>query len=95
MSKILPRDWSVDFAMDDDCGKSRMKEVANELASLISSLNLGSEKMPIEEFVQLLGEEIVDAKYNIDELVDMAWGTETHLDLDLNEEPMEGNDVDE
>ena len=95
MSKILPRDWSADFAMDDDYGKSRMKEAANELASLISSLNLGSEEMPIEESVQLVGEEIVDAKYNIDELVDMAWGRKTHLDLDLNEEPMEGNDVDE
>ena len=49
--------------------------------------------MRIEEFVQLAGEEIVDAKYNIDELVDMAWGREIHLDLDLNGEPVEGNDV--
>jgi hypothetical protein len=30
-----------------------MKEVENELASLISSLNLGSEEMPVEEYVQL------------------------------------------
>ena len=32
-----------------------MKEVENELASLISSLNLGSEEMHIEEYVQLAG----------------------------------------
>jgi hypothetical protein len=27
--------------------------------------------------------------------MDLAWGREIHLDLDLNEEPMEGNDVDD
>ena len=95
MSKILLADWSVNFAMDDEREKLRMKEATNELASLISSLNLGSEEMPIEEYVQLAGEEIVDAKYNMAELVDLAWGREIHLGLDLNEEPMEGNDVDD
>ena len=39
-----------------------MKEITNELASLISSLNFGSIEMPIEEYVQLVGEEIVDAE---------------------------------
>ena len=28
-------------------------------------------------------------------LGDLAWGREIHLDLDLNEEPMEGNDEDD
>jgi hypothetical protein len=37
------------------------KDATNELASLISSLNLGSEDMPIKEYVQLVGEDIVDA----------------------------------
>ena len=27
--------------------------------------------------------------------MDLAWGTIIHLHLDLNEEPMEGNDVDD
>jgi hypothetical protein len=49
-----------------------MKEATYELASLISSLNLGIEDLPIKEYVQLVGEEIVDAKYNIVELVDLA-----------------------
>ena len=44
--------------------------------------------MPIEEYVQLAGEEIVDAEYIKVELVDLAWGRETHLGLDLNEEPI-------
>ena len=29
------------------------------------------------------------------ELVELAWGREIHLGLDLNEEPMEGSDVDD
>ena len=41
-----------------------MKEGTSELANLISSLNLGNDKMPIEEYLQWVGEEIVDAKYN-------------------------------
>ena len=29
-----------------------------------------------------------DPKYNMVELVDLAWNRELHLGLDLNEEPM-------
>ncbi len=49
MSKILLANWSVDFAMDHKHENERMKEAKNTLPSLISSLNLGSEGMPIEE----------------------------------------------
>ena len=45
--------------------------------------------------MQLLGEEIIDAEYNIVELVDLARGRVIHLGLNLNEEPREGNDVDD
>lgn len=38
----------------------RMKEATNEVASLISSLNIGSEEMPIEDYLQLAREQIVD-----------------------------------
>ena len=41
----------------------------------------GTEEMPIEEYVQLVGEEIVDIVYNMVELVDLAWRRETHLSL--------------
>ena len=44
MSKILLADYSANFAMDDECEKSTMKEAANELASLIFSLKFGSEE---------------------------------------------------
>ena len=39
-----------------------MKEATNELASVISSLKVGSEEIPIQEYLHLVGEEIVDAK---------------------------------
>jgi hypothetical protein len=70
-----------------------MKEATNELATLISYLNLGSEEMPIEEYLQLAVEDIVDAQYNMVELVDLAWGGDIWLGLNLNKEPM--NDVDD
>ena len=50
--------------------------------------------MLIEEYVQLASWEIVDAEHNIAELVDLFQIREIHLGIDLNEEPMEGNDVD-
>jgi hypothetical protein len=39
--------------MDDKHEKLGMKKVTNKLVSLISSLNLGSEEMLIEEYMQL------------------------------------------
>ena len=51
--------------------------------------------MPIEEYLQLAWEEIVDEEYNMGELIILAWSKEIRLGLDFNEEPMEGNDVDD
>ena len=56
MFKILLANSSANFAIDDERKKLRMKEATFELASLISSSNLGSEEMTIEEYVQLAGE---------------------------------------
>ena len=58
--------------MADQHENERMKEATNELASLISSLNLGSVEMPIEEYVQLAREEIVNANYSMAKLVDLT-----------------------
>ena len=77
MSKILTTNWNVDFAIHDEPEKSRMKEATNESASLVSSLNLGNEEMPIEEYVQLAWEEIIYAEYIMAKLVDLAWGRES------------------
>ena len=68
MSKILIVDWSANFAKDHEREKMRMKEATNELISDMSSLNLGREEMPIEEYVQLAREEIVDVEYKMVEL---------------------------
>lgn len=54
------------------------------VVSLISSLTLGSEEMPIAKYVQLAEEKIVDAKYKMVELVGLAWGRELNLVLDQN-----------
>lgn len=51
---------------------------------VIPLLNLGIVEMFIAKYVQLAGEEFVDAKYNIVELLELAWGREIHLALDLN-----------
>ena len=90
MSKILPDNWNADLAMDDKREKLRMKEATNEMASLKSSLNLESDEMPIENYGQQVGDNIVDVENIMVELVDLAWGGENHLGLDLNEEPIEG-----
>jgi hypothetical protein len=56
--------------MNDEHENERMKKATNELASPISFLNLGSVEMPIEEYVQLAREEIVDAKYSMAKFMD-------------------------
>jgi hypothetical protein len=48
--------------MDHEREKLRIKEATCELASLIYSLNLGSKEMPIQEYVQLTKDEIVDVE---------------------------------
>ena len=48
--------------MDDERENERMKAIENVLASHISSLNLGSEEMSNEEYMQLAREEVVDAQ---------------------------------
>ena len=50
-------------------------------------------KCLLNHVVQLAREKIIDAKYNVAELVDLTWEKEIHLDLYLNEKPMEGIDV--
>ena len=69
--------------MDVENENERIKEVRNELASLIFSLNLAITWKPIEEYVQLEREKNVDAKYNMAELVYVAWDREIHFGLEL------------
>ena len=48
--------------------------------------------MPIEK-KERKEEEIVDVECIMVEVVDLSWGRDVHVGLDLNEEPIEGNDV--
>ena len=74
--------------MDHKREKLGMREAINELASFVSSLNLGSEENINEEYVQLVGEKIVNAHHNMAKLMDLAWGRENHLGFNLDKESM-------
>ena len=69
----------------------RIKEATNELASLNSSLNLGSEKCLLKNMCNWH-----ERKFLMPSTTWLSWhgGREIHLGLDLIEEPMEGNDDD-
>ena len=59
MSKILLADLTVDFVMDHEDEDLRMKEAKMKLVSLSSSLNLGSEEMHVQEYVQLTRDKLL------------------------------------
>ena len=46
-----------------------MKEATNQLASRMSSMNLNNEEMPLEEYVQLVGEEIVESNNGVEKFI--------------------------
>jgi hypothetical protein len=75
--------------------KLRMRKATNKVASLNFSLNLGREEMLIESCVQLAREKIVDAKYNVAELVDLTWEKRNPFGFIFDEEPLKGIDVDD
>ena len=81
--------------MNDEREKSRIKETTNELASLISSLNPGSEEMLIEEYCNWHVRKLLMQSTTWLSWMDFAWGREIPLGLDLTEEPMEAKDVDD
>jgi hypothetical protein len=47
-------------------------------------LQLGDDEMPIETYIQMEGEEILELELSVDELVDVASGTNSSHDFDLN-----------
>ena len=59
MSKNLLAHWSANFPRMMNMRNLRMTEGTNELASLASYLNLESEEIFIEEYMQLAGEELL------------------------------------
>jgi hypothetical protein len=45
---------------------------SEELACLIGKLQLSSEEMPVEEYIQMDGEDLIEEELTNSELVDMA-----------------------
>jgi hypothetical protein len=69
-----PIQWNVDFALVDENEKNKMREESHELGALISKLRLGDDKISIETYIQMEGDEIIEVELNTDELVDAALG---------------------
>jgi hypothetical protein len=61
-----------------------MQEESHELGALISKLRLGDDEMSIETYIQIEGEENTELELSIDELVDVALGTNHAHGFDLN-----------
>ena len=61
-----------------------MQKESDELNALIPKLWLCDDEMSIETYIQMEGEEITKLELNINELVDVALGTNYAQDFDLN-----------
>jgi hypothetical protein len=81
---ILLATWNVDFSLVDEREKNRMREESNELGALISKLQLDDDEISIETYIQMEGEEVIELKLSIDELVDVALGINYAQGFDFN-----------
>lgn len=70
-----------------------MKETKNKLQVSFPFGILEVKKCLLMNMCNWQEREIVDAKYNMTKLVDLAWGRENDLGVDSNEVPMEEIDV--
>jgi hypothetical protein len=92
----LPLDWSATFANEEQREKSRPIKESEDMALLISKLQLGSYEMPFKKYVVMEGEDIIEAEYCMLELVDMALGQRIEpASLDLIAETVNPLDIDE
>ena len=89
---ILLAPWNDDFGLVDEREKNIMQlfiylfiyKKSYELGALVSKLQLGDDEMSIETYIQMEWEEITELELSIDELVDIALGTNFAQDFDLN-----------
>ena len=84
MAHILPATWNVDFALVDEREKNRLQEELDELGALVSKLRLGNDKMSIETYIQMEGEDIIELELSNDELVDICLGINYAQGFNLN-----------
>ena len=84
VARILCAIWSVDFALVDERGKSRMQEKLDEVGALISKLRLGDDEMSIETYIQMKGEQKIELELRVKKLVDIALGIDYAQGFDLS-----------
>ena len=65
---------------------------ANELATLISSLSMGMKKRLLKNMCNGQERELLIQNTTCMSMVDLRWGREIHLGLDLYVEQMKGHD---
>ena len=58
--------------------------VDNNINIFVHSLAVGDDEMPIETYMQMVGEDITKLELSIDEYVDVVLGINYAQDLDLN-----------
>ncbi|KAL3679256.1 hypothetical protein R1sor_022212 [Riccia sorocarpa] len=67
---ILPVSWNADIRAADQRQHCQEKVEAEELISLISALNLGTDAMSSEEYIDLPEERITEIEYTDEEIIE-------------------------
>ena len=90
MSRIIPLTWSANFALDDVREKSMMLKDSEELAFFIGKLQLLSEEMQVDEYIQMDGKDLIEEELTNAELISMALDVAeaSPSNLDLNVDPI-------
>ena len=95
-SRILPPDWSADFANEDRWEKSRLTKESKDLALLISNSNLDNMRCRLKFTWQWKVKSSLKVEYCMSKLVNMELGQRIKPPrLDLNAKPWDFLDVDE
>ncbi|KAL3698729.1 hypothetical protein R1sor_012805 [Riccia sorocarpa] len=69
---ILPVSWNADIRAADQRQHCQEKVEAEELISLISALNLGTDAMSSEEYIDLPEERITEIEYTDEEIIELV-----------------------
>ena len=95
MSKILFAEWSVDFAMDDMMNVKNQEWKKKQMNQQVSFplWVLEVKKCLLKNMCNWQERKLLLQSRTWAELVDVAWSREIHMDLNLNKEPMKGNDM--
>jgi len=82
--RILSPHWNANLAMENEREKVRMVKESEELAALIAQLKLGDAELPLQDFVDIAGEECIEAEYGTNDLVNLAFENGLTMAHDFN-----------